>query len=95
MPILMRLVRAAMADATVSGAETSARVGFIWISASHTASRPHASAAAICSNNSAKAAGCETDRVDQNSWKMPNSIYITLDGPPCVLRGFALQSTSG
>ena len=70
----MREVRAATALATVSGAETSERVGFMWISASQTASRPHSSAASICANEFAKASCCEAAPVDQNSWKMPNSI---------------------
>ena len=67
MPILILLVRAATALATISGAVTSARVGFMWISASQIASRPHASAAAISAKESANASSCEPARVDQNS----------------------------
>ena len=63
----MRLVRAAIALAMVSGADNSERVGFMWISASHTTSRPHSSAAAICANELAKAAACDGASVDQNS----------------------------
>jgi hypothetical protein len=54
-PILMRCVRAAIALATVSGAESSERVGFMWISASHTTSRPQRSAASICAKDCANA----------------------------------------
>ena len=66
-PILIRLVRAAIALATINGAVTSARVGFIWISASQTASRPHSSAVAISAKDCANASGCDDARVDQNS----------------------------
>src|SRR5215210_1170665 len=74
----MRCVRAAIALATVSGAESSERVGFMWISASHTTSKPQPSAAAICANESAKARACDGAPVDQNSWKTPNSITALL-----------------
>jgi hypothetical protein len=55
-PILMFLVRAAMAAAIVSGTAHTERSGATWISASHIASSPHFSAASTCANDSAKAA---------------------------------------
>jgi hypothetical protein len=74
----MRRVRAAIALATVSGADSSERLGFMWISASHTTSRPHSSAASTCAKDCANASACDCERVDRNSWKMPNSILMPL-----------------
>ena len=54
-PILIRLVRAAMAAAKVSGAEQTERSGATWISASHIASSPQRSAASTCSKEIVKA----------------------------------------
>jgi len=66
-PILMRLVRAAIALATVSGADSSERVGFMWISASHTTSRPQLSAASIWAKEFLNASAWEPVRVVRNS----------------------------
>src|SRR5580700_2638861 len=73
-PILMRLVRAAIALATVNGADSSDRVGFMWISASQTTSRPQSSAAAICAKELLNAVACECASVDQILVNIPNSI---------------------
>jgi len=67
-------LRAAIALATVSGADINERCGFMWISASHTASRPQSSAASIWAKEFRNASACEAASVDQNSWKMPNSM---------------------
>src|SRR5579864_3760617 len=83
----MRLVRAAIAAATVSGADNSERVGFIWISASQTTSRPHFSAASIWAKDCANASACDRDLVERNSWKIPNSI----SGPASRLEILGLE----
>src|SRR5579872_421938 len=74
MPILIRLVRAATALATVIGAEITERSGAPCNSASQIASRPHSSAASTSAIAWSKAAASPTPATGGNSWKMPNSI---------------------
>src|SRR5579883_1989714 len=74
MPIFMRLVRAAMALAMVSGAASTERSGATCSSASHIASSPHSSAASTSAKPSANAAASLWPGARWNSWNMPNSI---------------------
>jgi hypothetical protein len=72
-PIFIRLVRAAIALAILSGADSTERSGAIWISASHIASSPQRSAASTCSNEVANACSSLIPAGRWNSWNMPNS----------------------
>jgi hypothetical protein len=77
-PIFIRLVRAAIAAAMVSGAASTERVGAAWSSASHITSRPQRSAASTCSNDWSKAVVWLSPVVQGNSWNMPNSMGCIL-----------------
>src|SRR5581483_7178686 len=99
-PIFMRLVRAAIALARVSGAEHTERSGATWISASHIASSPNRSAASTCSNETANASSSLIPAVRWNSWNMPNS-KLMVSSPcgsqrpyACSLGAFARQGES-
>ena len=74
MPILIRLVRAAIALAMLSGADNSERRGSKCSSASHITSSPSRSAASTWSIASSKASLSDRPGSDGNSWNMPNSM---------------------
>src|SRR5579875_1621767 len=70
----MCCVRAAMAVATLSGADSTERCESTYNSANHIASRPQRSAASTSANASANDSASERPALDWNSWNMPNSI---------------------
>src|SRR2546427_4933263 len=59
-PILTRCVHAARVEATMSGAASTDRSFWKWISASHTVSKPKSSATFICASDSSNAAASVT-----------------------------------
>src|SRR5438309_588670 len=80
MPIFTVLVRAAMALATIIGADITERSGAPCNSASHTASRPYRSAASTSASAWSNAADSPLSATGGNSMKLPNSIAKYLRG---------------
>ena len=77
-PILMRLVRIAMALAIGMGDDNTERAGSKWCSASHTESKPDSSAMSIWAIDSWKASCWVIPCLRKNSAKSPKSISSSL-----------------
>src|SRR5579883_3166234 len=85
-PILMRLVRAAICPATFIGALSTLRLACWWISASQNTSSPQRSAASTCSNPWANASASDCPATCRwNSWYQPNSMGVSFPAAPASL----------
>jgi hypothetical protein len=92
---LMRRVRAAMALATLSGADSNERCGSKCNSASHITSSPRRSPASTCSMASSKASLSLLPGSDGNSWNMPNSMTLPCQVAPKRRRSPAKRAGAG
>src|SRR5438034_2986548 len=83
MPTRNRLVRVAIEQATMIGAESTERLGLKCISPNHTVSSPEASARSTRSKDSLNVSSCVLPRRSTKSRNMPKSIRYLLIEARC------------